>query len=82
MPEVIEVTLLITNMYKESQIQIGFKQHISVTVGLISLVIVVQLLRAVSKSLCIRYPMTCILMKIFIPSPSQIFFFCTMCEKT
>ena len=39
-PEVIEITLLITESYKESQIQIGVKQHISVTVGLISLVIV------------------------------------------
>ena len=49
-PEVIEITLLIIDWYKESQIQIGIKQHISVTVGLISLVIVLQLLRAVSEN--------------------------------
>jgi hypothetical protein len=38
------------NTYKESQIQLGVKQHISVTVGFMSLVVVVQLTCAVSKN--------------------------------
>lgn len=49
-PEVTEITLLVIDSYKESQIQIGVKQHIIVTVGLISLVIVLQLLHAVSEN--------------------------------
>jgi hypothetical protein len=71
--EVTEITLLIIVSCKESQIQIGVKQHISVTVGLITLVIVLRLLHAVSENFVFG---------ILRPSPFPQFFFFTICEKT
>lgn len=83
-PEITEITLLLIDSYRESQIQIGVKQHISVTVGLISLVIVLQLLHVVSEHfMCSESEDLHFNEDVYsLPFPTIYFFFFTICEKT